>query len=107
MIGARQIAKMKDGVILINTARASIVTEEPLLDALRTRKIAMAGLDVYWQEPLPEHHPLKQLPNVVMTPHIGYVTEQTMAVRYRGLLETLVAYRKGNIVGRYASKAAT
>lgn len=107
MIGAQQIAKMKDGVILINTARASIVAEEPLLDALRTRKIAMAGLDVYWQEPLPEHHPLKQLPNVVMTPHIGYVTEQTMAVRYRGLLETLIAYRQGNIVGRYASKTAT
>lgn len=107
MIGAEQIAQMKNGVILINTARGPIVAEQPFLDALRTRKIAMAGLDVYWEEPLPAHHPLKQLPNVVMTPHIGYATEETMAVRYRGLLETLAAYRQGNIVGRYASDAAT
>jgi phosphoglycerate dehydrogenase-like enzyme len=104
MIGARQIARMKDGVILINTARAAILEEAPFLEALRKRKIAMAGLDVYWEEPLPDNHPLKQLPNVVMTPHIGYVTEDTMAVRYRGLLEKLNAYRSGKIVGRYASK---
>jgi phosphoglycerate dehydrogenase-like enzyme len=105
LIGTEQIAQMKDGVILINTARAPIVDEQPFLDALRTRKIAMAGLDVYWQEPLPADHPLKQLPNVVMTPHIGYSTEETMVIRYRGLLETLAAYRKGTIIGRYASKA--
>src|SRR6185437_11686715 len=104
MIGERQIAQMKDGVILINTARAAIIEEAPFLEALRKRKIAMAGLDVYWEEPLPGRHPLKQLPNVVMTPHIGYVTEDTMAVRYRGLLEKLNAYRSGKIVGRYASK---
>ena len=105
LIGAQQIAQMKDGVILINTARAPIVAEQPFLDALRVRKIAMAGLDVYWQEPLPSDHPLKQLPNVVMTPHIGYSTEETMAVRYRELLETLSAYRQGSVIGRYASKA--
>jgi phosphoglycerate dehydrogenase-like enzyme len=107
LIGAPQIAQMKDGVIFINTARAAIVVEQPFLDALRSGKIAMAGLDVYWQEPLPEDHPLKRLPNVVMTPHIGYATEETMAVRYRKLLETIAAYRQGNIIGRYASKAAT
>jgi phosphoglycerate dehydrogenase-like enzyme len=107
LIGAQQIAQMKDGVILINTARAPIVAEQPFLDALRMRKIAMAGLDVYWEEPLPADHPLKQLPNVVMTPHIGYSTEETMVVRYRGLLETLAAYRQGNIIGRYASKAVS
>jgi len=106
MIGAQQIAQMKDGVILINTARAPIIEEQPFIDALRTRKIAMAGLDVYWEEPLPVQHPLKQLPNVVMTPHIGYATEATMVVRYRGLLDTLTAYRQGNIIGRYVSKPA-
>lgn len=106
MIGAQQIAQMKNGVIVINTARAPIVDEQPFIQALRTRKISMAGLDVYWEEPLPAHHPLKQLPNVVMTPHIGYATEETMVVRYRGLLDTLAAYRQGNIVGRYASKPA-
>jgi phosphoglycerate dehydrogenase-like enzyme len=105
MIGAQQIAQMKDGVILVNTARAPIIAEQPFLEALRTRKIAMAGLDVYWHEPLPAHHPLKQLPNVVMTPHIGYSTVETMVVRYRGLLETLVAYRQGEIIGRYVRPA--
>jgi D-3-phosphoglycerate dehydrogenase len=107
MIGAQQIAQMKNGVILINTARAPIVDEQPFLDALRSRKIAMAGLDVYWEEPLPPHHLLKTLPNVVMTPHIGYATEETMAVRYRGLLDTLAAYRKGNIIGRYTPEERT
>ncbi len=105
MIGAQQIAQMKDGVILINTARGPIVDEQPFLDALRTRKIAMAGLDVFWQEPIPARHPLMTLPNVVMTPHIGYATAETMVVRYRGLLDTLAAYRRGNIIGRYTSRA--
>lgn len=100
LVGARQIAQMKDGVILINTARAAIVAEQPFLDALRTGKISMAGLDVFWQEPLPDDHPLKQMPNVVMTPHIGYATEETMIERYRLLLEALAAYRQGNIIDR-------
>lgn len=107
MIGSQQIAQMRDGVILVNTARAAIVDESAFIEALRTRKIAMAGLDVFWEEPLPEHHPLKQLPNVVMTPHIGYVTHETMAVSYRALLETLAAYRQGNIIDRYTSQAGT
>lgn len=107
LLGTSRIAQMKDGVILINTARAAIIEEHPFLEALRTGKIAMAGLDVYWEEPLPDDHPLKRLPNVVMTPHIGYVTEDTMVVRYRGLLEKLTAFRNGGIVGRNASKPAT
>ncbi|MHB8813551.1 MAG: D-2-hydroxyacid dehydrogenase family protein [Steroidobacteraceae bacterium] len=107
MIGAKQIAQMKDGVILVNTARAAIIDEQPFVEALRTRKIAMAGLDVFWQEPLPDHHPLKELPNVVMTPHIGYVTEETMVVRYRGIVEKLAAYRGGKMLGRHASKPIT
>lgn len=107
MIGQRQIDQMKDGVVLINTARAPIVDEQPFLAALRSRKIAMAGLDVFWQEPLPAKHPLLQHPNVVMTPHIGYATTETMAVRYRALLETLTAYRQGKIVERYLPKDGT
>ena len=107
VIGAQQIARMKHGVIIINTARGAIIEEQPFLEALQARKISMAGLDVYWEEPLPDHHPLKQLPNVVMTPHIGYVTEETMAVRYCGLLEKLVAYRGGKVIGRYASRPTT
>jgi phosphoglycerate dehydrogenase-like enzyme len=104
LIGAREIATMKDGVIFINTARAQIVDEQPFIEALRTRKIAMAGLDVFWEEPLPIDHPLMNLPNVVMTPHIGYATEVAMTIRYRDMLEMLVEFRQGNIIGRYASK---
>jgi phosphoglycerate dehydrogenase-like enzyme len=107
MIGAQQIAQMKDGVILINAARAAIVAEQPFLDALRKGKIAMAGLDVFWEEPLPANHPLKQLPNVVMTPHIGYATRETMVVRYRSLLEVLTEYRRNKTVDRYAPDAST
>jgi phosphoglycerate dehydrogenase-like enzyme len=107
MIGAEQIALMKQGVILINAARAAIVAEQPFLAALRSGKIAMAGLDVFWEEPLPAHHPLKRLLNVVMTPHIGYATRETMVVRYRALLEVLAAYRQGKVVGRYESAAGT
>ena len=107
MIGEREIARMKDNVIFINAARAAIVDERAFLDALQRRKIALAGLDVFWEEPLPANHPLKQLPNVVMTPHIGYATEETMVVRYRALLEVLAAYRLGNIISPYASKAGT
>jgi phosphoglycerate dehydrogenase-like enzyme len=106
MIGAPQIAKMKDGVIFINTARAQIVEEQPFLEALRAGKIAMAGLDVFWEEPLPHDHPLVEMPNVVMTPHIGYATEEAFTIRYRQMLETLVEYRRGNIIGRYSEPAA-
>lgn len=106
LIGAQQIAQMKDGVILINTARAQIVAEQPFLEALRSRKIGMAGLDVFWEEPLPADHPLMTLPNVVMTPHIGYATREAMILRYRGMLETLAEYRRGNVVGRYRSRPA-
>ncbi len=107
MIGEREIAQMKDNVILINTARAAIVAEQPFLDALQRRKIALAGLDVFWEEPLRANHPLKKLPNVVMTPHIGYATEETMVIRYRALLEALAAYRLGVITDPYSSKAST
>jgi phosphoglycerate dehydrogenase-like enzyme len=103
-IGAKEIALLKPSVIFINTARAAIVDEPALLEALRTRRIAMAGLDVFWQEPMPADHPLLQLPNVVMTPHVGYVTEETMVVRYRALLEVLAAYRQGKVMERYVSK---
>jgi phosphoglycerate dehydrogenase-like enzyme len=106
MIGAPQIARMKDGVIFINTARAQIVAEAPFLEALRTRKIAMAGLDVFWEEPLPHNHPLTSLPNVVLTPHIGYATQEAIVIRYRDMLETLVEFRQGNIISRYPAKAA-
>ena len=104
MISARELGWMKPGSIFINAARAAIVDEAAVLQALRTRHIGMGGFDVFWQEPVPANHPLLHLDNVVLTPHVGYVTDDTMIVRYQGLLEVLAAYRQGNIKDRYVPK---
>jgi phosphoglycerate dehydrogenase-like enzyme len=105
MIGARELAMMKPGVIFINTARGPIVDKTAFLEALRTRRIAMAGLDVYDEEPLPRRDPLLQLPNVIMTPHIGYVSESGMTSRYKALFDVVSDYRKGVIKNRYTPSA--
>ena len=73
---------MKPNAYLINTSRGPIVDEAALIAALRERKIAGAGLDVFDVEPLPPDHPLRKMDNVVITPHLGYVSEQN----YRALL---------------------
>ena len=78
MVGRREFEAMKDSAILINTARGAVVDEKALLHALRNRLIRGAGLDVFDQEPLPEHHPLADEPNVVMTPHSGGVTSEAL-----------------------------
>ena len=69
MIDARAFARMKADAILINTARASVIDQAALLDALEKRRIAGAALDVYWDEPLPSNHPLLSMDNVTLTPH--------------------------------------
>jgi phosphoglycerate dehydrogenase-like enzyme len=97
MIGAKELALMKPGVIFINTARAPIVDEKAFLEAVRTRRIAMAGLDVYSVEPLPRTHELMKLPNVVMTPHIGYVSGAGFNARYRAVFQVVADYRKGTV----------
>jgi phosphoglycerate dehydrogenase-like enzyme len=71
LIGTEQLALMKSTAFLINTARASIVDEAALTDALTTGRIAGAALDIFTIEPLPPHHPFLRLDNVVLTPHIG------------------------------------
>jgi phosphoglycerate dehydrogenase-like enzyme len=95
MIGAKQIGMLKRGAIFINTARGPIVDETALIGALRSRQIAMAGIDVFDVEPLPRNHPFNSLPNVVMTPHIGYVSEGAMTAWYKGMFDVLAAYRQG------------
>lgn len=105
IIDARDIQRMKPGVILINTARAPIVDQTAMIAALRSRHIAMAGLDVFEKEPLPRNHPLLTLPNVVMTPHIGYVSEGSLAGMYRGTIEVLQAYRRGSPINVYKPSA--
>jgi phosphoglycerate dehydrogenase-like enzyme len=78
MIGTRELAKMKPTAILINTARGNVVNEAALLEALREKMIAGAGLDVFEKEPLPLDSPLMGMHNVVLTPHIAFLSEESL-----------------------------
>jgi phosphoglycerate dehydrogenase-like enzyme len=98
LIGARELGLMKPTAFLINTSRGPIIDEAALLAALRARKIAGAGLDVFDQEPLPPDHPLRKLDNVVATPHMGYVTEDTYRVFYGESAEDILAWLEGKPV---------
>src|SRR5690606_29893921 len=95
LVGARELALMKPSAILINTARGAIVDEASLVDALANRRIAAAGLDVFAQEPLPERHPLRSLPNVVLTPHQGHHVEEFYQVAYADAVENIEAFLDG------------
>lgn len=98
LVGAAELATMKPDALLVNTSRGPIVDEGALLDALRDRRIGGAALDVFDVEPLPADHPLRGLPNVVLTPHLGYVTRQTYEVFFRDAVEDIAAYRAGSPV---------
>ncbi|CAH2598600.1 D-3-phosphoglycerate dehydrogenase [Rhodovastum atsumiense] len=94
VVGAREIAAMKRGAILVNTSRGPLVDQDALLAALDGGRI-LAGLDVYDIEPLPPAHPLRIVPNAVLTPHLGYVTETNMAAFYRASIENVLAFLDG------------
>jgi phosphoglycerate dehydrogenase-like enzyme len=98
LIGAREFALMKPGAYLVNTSRGPIVDEAALVDALRSRRIAGAALDVYDREPLPADHALRPLSNVVLTPHLGYVTTDGYRVFYDDALEDILGFLAGNPV---------
>ncbi len=95
LIGPEEFALMKPGAYLINTARGPIVDEAALVAALREGRIAGAGLDVYDIEPLPSDHPLRALDNVVLSPHLGYVTVENFRTCYAGVVENIRAYLDG------------
>jgi D-3-phosphoglycerate dehydrogenase len=78
LINATVLSKMKPDAILINTSRGGVVDTEALIDALRNKTIRGAGLDVFEIEPLPKEHPLTTLDNVVLTPHAGYYSEESL-----------------------------
>lgn len=95
LVGAAEFALMKPTAYLVNTSRGPIVDEAALIDALQSRKIAGAALDVYNTEPLPVQHALRQLPNAVVTPHLGYVTEANYRQFYADIVEDIRAFVEG------------
>ena len=98
MVGASELAMMKPTSILVNTSRGPIVDEGALLDALRRHVISCAAIDVYDSEPLPADHPLRSLDNALLTPHIGYVSQQLYSVFYRDAVEDIAAFIAGSPV---------
>jgi phosphoglycerate dehydrogenase-like enzyme len=90
---------MKPTTLLINTSRGPIVEETAILAALREKRIAGYGADTFDVEPLPASHPLRSEPRALLTPHLGYVTEETYRKFYPGMVEAIEAWLAGKPVG--------
>ena len=95
IVGARELALMKPTAYLVNTSRGPNVDEAALIDALKRRAIAGAGLDVFDQEPLPADHPLRDLDNALLTGHTGYVTRDNFALCYASAVDNIRAWLDG------------
>jgi phosphoglycerate dehydrogenase-like enzyme len=102
LVGPSDLARMKPTSYLVNTARGPIVDEAALLETMKARKIAGAAIDVFSTEPLPVDHPFRKLDNMVVTPHLGYVTEETFRAHYSQMVEGIDAWFKGEPVRRLA-----
>jgi D-3-phosphoglycerate dehydrogenase len=100
LVGAADLSRMKPTAFLVNTARGPIVDEAALLQALQQKKIAGAGIDVFSVEPLPVDHPFRKLDNLVLTPHLGYATEDGLRTHYGQMVEAIDAWTKGGELPR-------
>lgn len=98
LIGADELAAMKESAYIINTSRGPIIDEDALVEALEAGAIAGAGLDTFDREPLPLDHPLRSLPNTVLTPHVGYVIEEGYRGYYGDAVEDIAAFLRGSPV---------
>jgi len=95
LVGEHELSLMKPTAYLVNTSRGPIVSEPALIAALQTGRIKGAALDVFDQEPLPQAHPFRYLPNVLATPHVGYVTESTYSHAFGQIVEDIAAWLDG------------
>src|SRR6201996_6927114 len=102
LIGAADLARIKPTSFIVNTARGPIIDEMALLETLKARKIAGAAVDVFSVEPLPVDHPFRKLDNLVLTPHLGYVTQETFIAHYNQMVEGIDGWFKGEPVRRLA-----
>jgi phosphoglycerate dehydrogenase-like enzyme len=95
LVGARELSLMKPTALLINTSRGPIIDEAALIAALREGRIAGFGGDTFNVEPLPPDHPLRSEPRALLTPHLGYVTEDTYRDFYVGMVQAIEAWLAG------------
>ena len=98
LVGAREIGLMKPSAVLVNISRGPIVDEDALVSALQLRSIAGAALDTFDIEPLPAGHPFLAMDNVLITPHIGYVTDDGYRAFYGGVVDNIRAFAAGEPV---------
>jgi len=96
LVGRDDIALMKKTAILVNTSRGPIVDSDAVIEALARGRLGYAAFDVYDREPLPADHPLRRAPNILLTPHIGYVTEENYRSSYPQIVENVAAFLDGN-----------
>ena len=96
LIGAPELAAMKQTAYIVNTSRGPIIDEGALVEALEAGAIAGAGLDTFDREPLPLDHALRRLPNTVLTPHVGYVIEEGYRGYYGDAVENISAFLAGD-----------
>jgi len=96
LIGAADLAMMKRSAVLVNTSRAAIIDQDALAQALRDGVIAGAALDVFEPEPLPADHPARSLPNTILTPHIGFVTEESYREFFARVVDSIIEWRQTN-----------
>lgn len=95
IVGAAEIAAMKPTAYLVNTSRGPLIDEQALIRALQERRIAGAGLDVFWTEPLPQDHVVRRFDNVVLTPHLGYVVDDNLKMFYQNAVKNIKSWIAG------------